>query len=415
MDTIIKCGISSIFLFFILTQVHAQDIFTVSFNSVDLKLDELKKSDRKLKFEESYKLRIEGINSAHIKTVINPKSFSLQSNISEPLKVLFPGMSTNFDISKAVPDSITIFDSALIAFDYLHKIDSLSKVVYEATKFSPSPDATKKLINHLLPIENEGETLQKTEESILLLTYLFEKYSVWFDKYLERNDVDDELFNIGLKLQSMKNVIEKNDFLGQATFLEKSMKAKSEMKTTGFKALKDGVDLQISIIDTYKKDTIYKGEIEFINYKKWSFDFSTGFIFNQLVDVPYYLGPASDEKKQILEEDYSRWDIAIGGFAHLTYKMSGFLSFGPQVGIGISILDAKPKYALGAGFLLGRKGKVSVNGGVAFGKVKILSGQLDNINGQYFLPESATSIPTFDRMEASPYFSIAYNLTKKSF
>ncbi|WP_194777146.1 hypothetical protein [Pararhodonellum marinum] len=399
----------------------SQDTIVLSFKEKDFKLEKLPLNHRKLKQGESYKLKIKGVNSAHIKASINPKSFNLQSNIPEPLKPLFPGIITNpvFNLhteKKEIEKGFTdLFNMVSNEYKFLENVRKLAKDVYDSTKFNPSKEKLNKIAEKY-PVTIDSLLINKVKYSLSSISYAKEIFSIWFNGRLESShNVNANAFEIGNFLQNVELAINENDYLGKAIFLESSMKAKSEIPTTGFKALKDGVDLQISIIDTYKKDTLYKGEIEFINYKKWSFDFSTGFVFNQLVDVPYYLGPVSYGKKQVIEENYSNWDIAIGGFAHLTYKMSGFVSFGPQVGIGISILDAKPKYALGAGFLLGRKGKFSINGGVAFGKVKILSSQLEEINGQYFLPESATAVPTFDRMEASPYFSIAYNLTKKSF
>jgi hypothetical protein len=406
-----------VFLVLVFTPSFSQNIIRLSFKEEGLQLQTLKKKEKKLLHGENYRLQIDGVNNAHVRAVINPKSFNLQSNISEPLKVLFPGDGTNLGISESPGVSVSLFTDAKDAFDFLIGVDTLSKIVYDTTKFNPSPDFTRKLINNLglEPKYEEGKIIQKTEESILLISYFFEKYTVWFDKYLEKNDSYESFFEMALKLKSMKNSIDKDDFLNKAAFLEKSMKAKPEVFTSGFKAVKDGIDLQVSILDTFKKDTLYKGEIEFVNYKMWNFDFSTGFIFNRLVDVPYYLGPSAEGKKEILSEDHSKWDIAIGGMAHLTYKLSGFLSFGPQIGIGISILDAKPRYSAGVGLLLGRKGKVAINGGVAFGKVKELSNQVEEINGKSFVPESITTGPTFDRFDYSGYFGISYNLTKKSF
>lgn len=392
----------------------SQETIKIAFEKEGNQLGDVESKNLKLKHGNNYRLQIENVNSAHIKAVVNPKSFNLQSNISEPLKVLFPGISTNKEADTEF-DSLTLIQTTEMAFSFLEDLDSLSKVVYEMTKFAPSVEKVKMIVGDNLPIKKEGATLKKTEESISLITFLSEKYSIWFDKKLENGDLNEEGFKLGYEIKSMKEVIDKQGFIGKATFIEKSMKANPVVKTSGFKAVKDGVDLEVLIIDTYLKDTLYKGEIEFVNYQMWSFDFSTGFLFNRLIDTPYYFGPTSEGKKEVLAEDYSKWDIAIGGMAHLTYKLSGFVSFGPQIGIGVSILDAKPKYAVGAGFLLGRKGKVALNGGVAFGKVKVLSNTVEETNGRNYVPESITTVPTFDRFDYSGYFGISYNLTKKSY
>ena len=399
----------------VFVQSFAQEIRKIGYEQDGNHLGVLENKLLKLEYGKNYKLQIESVNSAHIRAVISSKAFNLQSSISEPLKVLFPGTGVSTDFQPGIVETITLIDSARMAYLFLQEVDSLSKEVYKATKFAPSDSKVKMIIGDELPIDKEGATVKKTEESISFITYFSEKYSIWFDKTLENGDVNEEFFKMGSLIQSMKKVIDKQDFLGKATFIEKSMKAKPEVMTSGFKAVKDGVDLQVSIIDTYLKDTLYKGEIEFVNYKMWNFDFSTGFLFNQLVDVPYYLGSPIEEKKEVIAEDYSTWDIAIGGMAHLTYKFSGFVSFGPQVGIGISILDAKPKYSVGAGFLLGKKGKVALNGGVAFGKVKELSSTAEKNNEGSYVPESFTTVPTFDRFDNSVYFGISYNLTKKSY
>ncbi|MFD2200182.1 hypothetical protein [Shivajiella indica] len=402
-------------LFFGVYPSFSQKTINLSFNRNGLMIEEIDLKSRKLKLGENYRLTVDGVNSAHIKAVIKPKSFNLQSNISEPLKVGFPGISTSGDVGKVYDELNTKIDAVRKSYSFLQLVDSLSKEVFKATRFSPSDSIVRKIIGDKLPINLEGETLKKTEENIIFLSYFAEKYSLWFNKKLENGTLNEEDFKLGLELQIIRKVIDKEDFLNKAAFLEKSMKAKPSITTEGFKAENDGVDLQISIIDTFKKDTLYKGEIEFVNYKMWNFDFSTGFIFSQLVDIPYSLSPAMEGKKEVLEEDYSNWDIAIGGLAHLTYKFSGFMSFGPQVGIGISILDTKPKYAVGFGFLLGRKSKVSLNGGLVFGKERRLSNQVEIINNRFFVSESLTSVPTFERFGTAPYFSLSYNLTKKRF
>lgn len=417
MNQTVRIYSSVFFLFLVLVFVpsFAQQTLRIAYQKDGNRLGPLENKFLKLEYGKNYRLQIDSVNSAHIRAVITSKAFNLQSNISEPLKVLLPGTGVSTDFELGFVEANTIIESARMAYLFLQTVDSLSKEIYKATKFAPSDSKVKMIVGDKLPIDKEGATVKKTEESIFFVTYLSEKYSIWHDKTLENGEINEEFFKIGSEIQSMKKVIDKQDFLSKATFIEKSMKAKPDVMTSGFKAVKDGVDLQISIIDNYLKDTLYKGEIEFVNYKMWNFDFSTGFIFNRLVDVPYYLGPSKDGKKEVLTEDYSKWDIAIGGMAHLTYKVSGFLSLGPQIGIGVSILDAKPKYVIGGGLLLGRKGKVSLNGGMAFGKVKEISNSAELIDGRNFVSENLTAVPTFDRLDCSWYIGISYNLTKKSY
>lgn len=420
-------------LVFTLNPTYSQDIIDLVYKNEGNQLDDLKWSSRKLKHGDNYKLNIGGVNSAHIKVIINPKSFNLQSNIPEPLKPLFSGITSNdykkgaekkFDFEAGFP---IIFDKVKEEFEYLEKVRNSAKDLYDSTKFNPSTEELER-VAEFYEIRIDSALVKEVKYSLSSISYFKERFSIWFNSRLESGEVvNSNAFELGKLFERIELAINENDYLGKATFLERSIEAKNEVPTSAFKAIKDGVDLQISIIDTYLKDTLYKGEIEFVNYGMWSFDFSTGFIFNRLVDTPYYLGPPSEGKKEVLSENYSNWDVAIGGFAHYTYKASGFLSIGPQIGIGVSILDAKPKYALGGGILLGRKGKIALTGGLIFGKRKVLSNQVEQVNGRYFVPESTTAVPTFERLGFSDtnnsknlfntngYFSISYNLTKKSY
>ncbi|MDN3205644.1 hypothetical protein [Algoriphagus sediminis] len=402
-------------LFIITLNSFAQQTIKLEYDKASNSIKKLKNSERKLKSDNNYLIQLGKINSAHVQIYLDQKPYNLVSNRPSQLAVL--GLPDTNELSYKMKenfDSVEL-DSFEEALEFLNRLLLVSFQIYEETKFSPSNEMVSQLVRDKFGTSDPKVILKRTSNYKLTLSTIVNKTELWLNSRINSGQINERYLETSIENEKIKEFLAKNDFEGIAKFITESLDAKDFVQSKGFTAKKDGIDLNISVIDTYKKDTVYKGNIEFVNYGKWSFDFSTGFMFSGLTDKQYYLGDSTQGKREVFEEDAPDWNVVIAGFAHLTYKLSGFLSVGPQIGIGVSIFDERVNYAAGLGFLLGRKGKISINGGVSFGKVKELSGSVEQLDGRLFVPAASTAAPTFNKFDAQPYFALTYNLAKKKF
>lgn len=212
------------------------------------------------------------------------------------------------------------------------------------------------------------------------------------------------------------NVIETSDYensMNSLKFLIESLDATNEIKSNKFTSTKDVLSLSGTFLHPITKDTIYKLKTNLYSIKKFSFSFSSGIFYNQIVDSKYYIGLNPDTESNnnfVKSEETDNFDVAFGALAHYSYRLTSGFGVGLNTGIALSAFDAKARYLVGGSILIGRKNQFIINAGVAFARREFLSDQI--MNNNMMIPKSIATIPTFSRVDNSIYFGITYNIFK---
>ncbi|MGB3774403.1 MAG: hypothetical protein WA951_04030, partial [Leeuwenhoekiella sp.] len=205
------------------------------------------------------------------------------------------------------------------------------------------------------------------------------------------------------------------DYAYLLNFMEASQQASPEITIAQIIASDDVIDLDLQLVDTYIKSTLLDEQLSFATYKNFSFDFSTGFFYNTLVEPEYYLVQDVDDDNglRIQEEDKSNSDISIGALGHFTYKFLPEWRGGMALGIAISPLDGKLRYLLGPTIIWGGQKQVSLTMGLALAQMDELSGAVRREDEGVYLPEGYASIPTRNTLKSGFFIGISYNLTNR--
>lgn len=379
----------------------------------------------------TYEVIIKGINTAAITSKIDIRPFVLSSKTPEIIKPIFSGITESGEVENLL-ETLDEIDTTNINY---HLIQNL-KVIYKESLDNytslmflkeESDELYKKTIyttDTETAEEKYEDVLKKfviTDNKIGSLNNKVAKYKKYIESSkkffytnLEKiNPPNEELFDLYTQLAFFVEEIEKVDFRKYSNFIHKSTTSENMTKAIKFSPSKDGVDLDILLVNSYSKDTLLKKPFQLYSSGGVSFDFTTGFFYSDLVEEAYFLkGREGDSTKtNILKEDTRNFDIAFGALGHISYKFTSSFKAGISMGASLSPLDAKTRYHVGGSLIFGRKNQIAINGGVSFAKIKILSDSIeDDVSGIY-VPASITAVPTFEKIEKGIYFGLTYNLT----
>jgi hypothetical protein len=157
----------------------------------------------------------------------------------------------------------------------------------------------------------------------------------------------------------------------------------------------------------------------------WKIDFSTGFVFNRLIDNKYSskydtvditpdngtTDPVAAGK--IIKQDEGRYVVDVGIMSHIYPRTGSRVNAGLNTGIVIRN-GSNIKYLLGGSLMLGYEQRFIISGGWVGGTSQVLdetyNDALDTYVSRNRLTTISSSIPTTNRWNWNGYFAITYNL-----
>lgn len=376
-----------------------------------------------LKINSNYVVRLKGVNPAHHQLKVETKSFEIQSAQPEAFKnILFlpsslpPGYFKNSIKLTGVPDQS--LDSVLLG--KIRKLDSIKIIADELHKNTDSGSnsvALAKASNDVTKLYQNITSKDQLLDSVAMdINFINSAVNYLTAVLANSNDVDPRQAELLAISQFCATKLKEKNFLEYASYIMESKKLDPKIDylvSKKFETTKDLSEIRVILIDRYSKDTLYNENKTFYNKGGWGLSFSTGFFFNNnLNDKAYYLQKRDDGNQGIIEEDKSPYDIAVGAMAHLYYKFSPGFRLGPGLGIAVSPFDGKTRYMLGATTLIGREKKIfGISAGIAWAKVKHLSGSVStDSNGAYLAPEAST-VPTFEKIKSNFFIGLTYNVS----
>ncbi|GAF02286.1 hypothetical protein [Saccharicrinis fermentans] len=389
-----------------------------------------------LKKNTEYTVFIEGVNSAIVKQQFHQKSFFWVSERPKILETIFPmGSSYQYLISKEVgdlsaPESMnaestcvpkslsSLIEEAIIKYQNLMDIKQGILNLYESTAILPNMEMavnTSDTISILLGGKDlsDDEFAMKIKEHHLFVKTVEELYAAYLSQ-LKPDCVSKECIRNAILLRLYVEEIEGVNYAKLLAFLKASKKAKEKIMVSSFKADKDLVELDVKLMNTFTGDTLADNKIVLDTYGGWSFDFSTGFMMNSLINKAYALKSLDDARYEVIEEDGSEMDFGFGGLGHLTYKYSPCFKVGIATGASLSLYDGNLRYLLGPTVLFGKRNKLSMTGGLSFAKLEQLSASVTReSDGTHTVPITAESIPTYHKLKTGWFVSVSYVIVSK--
>lgn len=412
--------------------------YCYSQDTIDLRYDSKKKhfientESIKFKYGKTYQLRILNVNTSFIDSKIESKSYILSSSTPEILKPILPGISDEASVLEGFTkeDSLNlkgqlneVYLETVRKYNNLKELKSNSDALYkwnllkiESKKAdSIKADSIKKIVLAIFAVDSLSDLKRKVNLSVKYVEIANEL----FKSKMEGIDIDkiikNKIIDNYAEISHILEVIKSDNYLKYVNFIEKSLASKDNIMSKPFKAEKDLVDLNITLIDTYKPDTLYNSFVSFYTSGNLSFDFSTGFFYNNLYEESYYLEKRETDSlvNNVLKNDNCMFDVSFGALGHFSYKIKNNIKIGVSTGAAISPIDGKTRYLVGGSLLFGRKKQIGINGGWIFAKMKVLSNKVKSDELGKFVDIDVESVPTYDKTESGFYFGITYNLTSK--
>tara|TARA_R110000868_G_scaffold45485_3_gene151031 strand:+ start:9508 stop:10833 length:1326 start_codon:yes stop_codon:yes gene_type:complete len=429
-------------LLFTLNLTYSQNKVTETINKkIILKFDQksknltLKKCDNnhshktficnyEIKKGESYVLIIEGINTAVVKETIEFKPFMISSDTPEIIKPFFLGISNSSEIDYGIgiasvattstnADLDPLYDNAVLYYNLLVSLKNNSNELYSSSVFETNKKKADSLIQPTLDLFDADDLDDLNSKINISETYIKsinELFKIRLDK---ASNVSTAIIEKFARLTKISKDLSDKDFTKYSNFIFASTKAENQTKPEVFIAKNDGLDIDITLINTYSKDTITKKTIDFYSKGNFSFDFSSGFFYTNEIEKSYYLEKRDSLTTNIIEEKNRDFDISFGALGHFSYKFSSTFKAGISMGASLSPLDGKTRYLIGSSFIFGRNRQLSFNSGLSLVKLKVLSGSINENEIGKYVDASVTSIPTFEKVQSGLFFGFSYNLTSK--
>lgn len=235
----------------------------------------------------TYNIKINGINTSIIGYKIKSKAYTMISTVPDILKP-YLGISEEPVLNEIVlkqiiagekpkPEPDSIFLKSKELYKKLCDLKKESDLLYKCTKTATNITKACEAQNNVKRIF-DAESIDDLKEKVIL----YSKYVILaqeiYKKSLEENTSNNTMIDKYNKLSYWADTIKSKNYLLYANFIENSVKAKNTIEYKPFKAEKDIVDLNMTFIDTYVKDTIYNSSVSFYTNRNHSFDFSTGFL-----------------------------------------------------------------------------------------------------------------------------------------
>lgn len=183
----------------------------------------------------------------------------------------------------------------------------------------------------------------------------------------------------------------------------------------------DATRLRLAMINRYSRDTVLTQTLDVPAYRGWDTEFSTGFVFNSLYQRSFIAEETEVTTEEgtetvtlIEEENAFEGDITFGAFFHLSRRAPA-ARYGLSMGLGLSLMDGRPRYMLGGHALFLKDQSLGLTAGLAAANIRQLGTQVSNdgINPNGPLPDNLLGIPTIDRFRIGWYAGIVWNFARK--
>lgn len=368
---------------------------------------------------ENYQLKIYNVNPAYIHDHTWVRSFRYISPIPEILEPILPGISgsdifDHFDIRPT--GQREFFLKSLRYFNELEVIRSASDELYSRTRYYPDPIYAHEVLQRIHATFDTTNMQYIVGHVAYYVDYIIASEKIYannIEKVTLMTPDADVVIREKSRLSRIAKKVESIDYIHLLEYIVQSTMAEEFLLTDVFKAEKDITEVRLALYDSYAKDTIFTGTINFDTHRQWSFDFSTGLFYTNLYEKNFYLAARNDEVNDILEEGEFKGDMSVGAMAHLTYKIKPNFRLGPAVGASLSPFDGKIRYLLGFGALIGREKVFGINAGVSIGQVEVLSRAVGYDGFGPYLPLNESKIPTYKKTTAGMFLGVTYNFTRQ--
>ncbi|MEL7146651.1 MAG: hypothetical protein AAFO69_09810, partial [Bacteroidota bacterium] len=183
----------------------------------------------------------------------------------------------------------------------------------------------------------------------------------------------------------------------------------------------DATRLRLAMVNRYSGDTVLTQTLDVPAYRGWDTEFSTGFVFNSLYQRDFFTEEkliatveGIDTVTVIREQKVFEGDMAFGAFFHLS-RRAAIARYGLSLGLGLSLLDGRPRYMLGGHALFLKDQSLGLTAGLAAANIRQLGSQVskDGLTPDGPLPEDFGVLPTLDRFRIGWYAAIVWNFARK--
>ncbi|MCJ7446536.1 MAG: hypothetical protein MUO72_02470 [Bacteroidales bacterium] len=411
----------------IIANVHfcfSQEIIDLHYDS---KKKEFKEKTESIKFKsgETYQVKIHNVNTSYISWKLESKSYILSSSTPDIIKPIFLGITDEALISKysLKKESLVQLNKVYLrTIDYYNNLQALKSNSDSLYKWNLKKIDTGKAdsIRNIVFGIYKVDSLLKLKRNVNLAIKYIEVANELFKAKMPEINTDELIKNKIIEnyaeISYVLDIVKSDNYLKYVKFIESSLKPQVTIMSEPFKAEKDVVDLKITLIDNYKPDTLYNFSVSFYTHGNGSFDFSTGFFFNNLYEDSYYLEKRDttvNSIKNVKENDNCNFDVSFGALGHYSYKIQNNIKLGISMGAALSPLDGKIRYLVGSSLLLGRNKQVGINVGLILAKMKALNGEVKSDDEGNYVSKDVTSVPTYDKINSGFYLGVTYNLISK--
>lgn len=390
----------------------------------------------------NYTLKLTDVNSGIHSSKASVKLLKKDIVIPDVLKSLVPMYQTPIvDADKEAQKVKGIANYSRIIFLYGAQFteakkfsDRIQKVlaIYEEFKLKVDKDAIT--LNETIDagktaldsIQSNTGWDKSTEKSLLnAFESDLESFATTIDncnyllKWITVDDVKEELLSKISELTKIRNKVAVNKNLVYDAF-ENIFDAKNAQPSLILKKFemkgdfaKTSITLVRKKLETGKNDTI-KFEDTFYRKNHFKIQFTTGFVYNNLVSKSYQFDfDTAGNRVGIVEEKNPKRDIAVGALVHLSFSVVSCFKVGISGGTSISLMDQKARHLLGGSLIFGRKKEFEFSGGVSFAKLpELTQNALLYRNDKDVLKNIGSSVPVYDKWQTGGFFAITYSIAK---
>lgn len=421
--------------------VSAQEVLEIKYEDNNKSLSKISTKD--LHPDETYFINITGVNTAYMDITINATPKELVSPIPEPLKTILPGITESISIGNAFQilsgiDTISktkvnayekIFEQVELHKKKLNDLRVETKILYDLVQEhkSNSEIVTNKIRSILKSWSNENASLSlpddklQLKENILASINYIKSANIFFNNYLAGAKkattlLENNFIQHKTKIEAIASQYNTEEFLRYWKLIVKANSYTNHKKSNqSYTSDKDLLEAKVTIVNWFTKDTLVQKTLDFYSKgNKLKLGFSSGFIFNNIIEDTYFLKARDTISNSIIRENQDNADITIGALAHLHYQFSSFTSAGISLGLGISPFDGETRYLMGGSILLGKKKQVVISAGAAMSRISVLSGAVSEDDQGLYIP-IGQEIPTFKKTQWGYFIGLTYNIlrTKK--
>lgn len=370
---------------------------------------------------ETYRFKVEGVNTAYFDVAFQASSKDLKSAVPEILKSVIPGLPGEVTLEKFHASYASETKNAIDAYNLLNSVVMNTKQLMEKIKNKPHDYKAcmtearlhKKKLDNILMARDTSMTaaLERIEEQkdIFLSNYNYVSETIKIF-HLNEQEVRKNFFVLACAKQGFDR--NKELYTKAIELLYTTLRAEN-FKEKEFYVKKEMTTIRVVIVDKFKGDTVINKSYEYFTKGGLDFDLTTGFFVSDLYSKSYYIDKDNvDGTPTIKQEKSPGFDLGIGALAHLNYRFTSAVKGGLCVGAYLSTFDGKARYGVGPSFVFFRKNQLSLSGGLVAGKISKLSSVVSS-NGTTVdktLPATIAAVPVYDKWETGWFMSVTYNL-----